>query len=328
MIDVSTEWSRAMGLQVPIVNAPMGGVAGGALAAAVSLAGGLGMVGIGSAGTPEMLDTELRHLSELDRPFGIGLVHWVVARDPGLLEAALAARPALLAVSFGDNLSGDNLFADRASWVAQAHDAGVVAAVQVGDLRAAHNAVDAGADVVIARGAEAGGHGEPRVGTLPLLAAILDDLDVPVLAAGGVSNGRALAAVLAAGAAGAWIGTAFAACTEASTSRQARRRLLEASDIDTVVTRVFDVAQDYPWPVELPERVLRNDFAYQWSGRETELATDEQARAALAGAIAAHDHRRAPINAGHGVGVLTDVRPAADVINRLCSDARRLLDRW
>jgi nitronate monooxygenase len=323
MIDVSTEWSRAMGLLVPIVNAPMGGVAGGALAAAVSRAGGLGMVGIGSAGTPEVLTAELRHLSEHGRPFGIGLVDWVVARDPSLLATALAARPALLAVSFGDNIFGGS-----ASWVVQAHDAGVVTAAQVGDLRAAQRAVEAGVDVVIARGAEAGGHGEPRVGTLPLLAAILDDLPVPVLAAGGVSNGRALAAVLAAGASGAWIGTAFAACSEASTPHQARRRLLEASDTDTVVTRVFDVAQGYPWPVELPERVLRNDFADQWAGREGELAADDRARAALARAIDAHDHRLAPVNAGQGVGLLTVVRPAADVIDRLCSEARRLLDRW
>ncbi|MET0897878.1 MAG: nitronate monooxygenase [Mycobacterium sp.] len=312
-----------MGLQAPIVNAPMGGVAGGALAAAVSLAGGLGMVGIGSAGTPEMLDAELRHLSALGRPFGIGLVDWVVARNPSLLTAALAARPALLAVSFGDNL-----FRDRASWVASAHDAGVVTAAQVGDLQAAHRAVEAGVDVVIARGAEAGGHGEPRVGTLPLLAAILDDLAVPVLAAGGVSNGRALAAALAAGASGGWMGTAFAACTEALTPDQARRQLLQARDTDTVVTRVFDVAQDYPWPSELPERVLRNDFADRWAGREDELAADGEARAALAEAIATHRHQLAPVNAGQGVGLLTDVRPAAAVINQLCSDARRLLDRW
>ena len=233
MTTLSTEWSRAMGLDAPIVNAPMGGVAGGALAAAVSRAGGLGMVGIGSAGCALVLDEQLGHLRELDRPFGIGLVDWVIASEPQLLTAAIAANPALLSVSFGEDFS----------WVRRAHDAGIAAATQVGDLRAAARAVEAGCDVVIARGAEAGGHGEPTVGTLPLLAAILDHLSVPVLAAGGVSSGRALAAVLAAGASGAWLGTAFCACTETLLSDKARRALLAAQDTDTVSTRVFDIAR-------------------------------------------------------------------------------------
>ena len=183
---LSTEWSRAMGLGAPIVNAPMGGVAGGGLAAAVSRAGGLGMVGIGSTGSVALLDKQLRNLSELGRPFGIGLVDWVVANEPQLLEAAIAAKPALLSVSFGDNWS----------WVQRAQGAGLVAATQVGDLHGAQCAAEAGVDVVIARGAEAGGHGEPSVGTLPLLAAVLDQISVPVLAAGGISSGRGLAAAV------------------------------------------------------------------------------------------------------------------------------------
>jgi len=114
---LSTEWSRAMGLAAPIVNAPMGGVAGGALAAAVSRAGALGMVGIGSAGCALVLDEQLGHLRELGRPFGIGLVAWVIASEPQLLTAAIAAKPALLSVSFGEDFS----------WVRRAHDAGIAA---------------------------------------------------------------------------------------------------------------------------------------------------------------------------------------------------------
>ena len=204
----------------------------------------------------------------------------------------------------------------------------LTAATQVGNLRAAARAVEAGCDVVIARGAEAGGHGEPTVGTLPLLAAILDHLSVPVLAAGGVSSGRALAAVLAAGASGAWLGTAFCACIETLSSDNARRALLAAQDTDTMITRVFDVALGYRWPAQCPERVLRNGFADRWVGREEELITDRDAREALAAAIAADDHRLAPINAGQGVEMLTATRPVADVIDQFCADARRLLDRW
>lgn len=312
---LSTAWSRAAGLRVPIVNAPMGGTAGGVLAAAVSRAGGLGMVGMGSAATPARLRDELTHVSDLQRPFGIGLVGWVAAAQPELLDVALAARPALLSVSFGDEWS----------WVGRAHDAGVLVAVQVSHAAAAVRAVDAGVDVVVARGAEGGGHGEPRIGTLPLLAEVLDAVTVPVLAAGGVGSGRALAAVLAAGASGAWVGTALSVCTEAGTSAAAREALLEASADDTVTTRVFDVAAGYPWPATLPERVLRNEFVDRYDGAES---LGDDAAAALAAAVAADDYRFAPVNAGQGVGHLRDVRSAAEVIDMLCTDAANLLRRF
>lgn len=313
---LSTPWSTAMGLSAPIVNAPMGGAAGGGLASAVSRAGGLGMIGMGSSATAAELTTELAELGGLDRPFGIGLVHWVMAADPELFDVALAARPALLCVSFGTDWS----------WVGRARDAGVTVATQVADVAAARRAVAEGVDVVVARGAEGGGHGEPRVGTLPLLAEVLDLVEVPVLAAGGIASARGLAAVLAAGASAAWVGTAFAACPEALTAPGAREQLLAATSDSTITTRVFDVAQHFPWPATLPERVLSNDFALQWHGREEEL--DEDARATLSRAVDAADHRIAPVNAGAGVGMVRDARPAADVIAQLCAGAETLLRRW
>jgi nitronate monooxygenase len=278
-----------MGLDVPIVNAPMGGAAGGRLAAAVSRAGGLGMVGMGSAGTAEQLSGELAALGELDRPFGIGLVQWVAAARPDLLERALSARPALLCVSFGEDWA----------WVRRAHDAGAVAATQVGTVAAAHRAIDAGVDVLVARGAEGGGHGEPRLGTLPLLTEVLDRVEVPVLAAGGVASARGLAAVLAAGASAAWLGTVFAACPEATTGAAARAAMLAAAGDQTALTRTFDIDSGYPWPEHLPERVLTDG-----AGTPT------------------------PVNAGQGVGMVTSAEPAADLIWRLCADAEGLLRRW
>lgn len=142
---LSTAWSRQLGLGIPIVNAPMGGVAGGRLAAAVTAAGGLGTIGMGSSGTVGALHSELALLGDV-RPFGVGVVDWVVRRDPALLDAALAARPALLSVSFGHDLS----------WVRRAHDAGILAAVQVADSEEARRAEIAGVDVIVARGAEGG----------------------------------------------------------------------------------------------------------------------------------------------------------------------------
>lgn len=286
---LTTPWSLATGLRVPVVNAPMGGAAGGALAAAVSRAGGLGMIGMGSSATPEELSAELHEMADLGLPFGIGLVHWVTAAQPRLLEVALAARPHLLSVSFGD---------DRA-WVSSAHAAGVRVATQVGTVDAALRAVDAGVDVLVARGAEGGGHGEPRMGTLPLLAEVLDRVDVPVLAAGGIASARGLAAVLAAGASGAWLGTVFSTCAEASTPPQARAALLAADGDATVVTDEFDRAHGYPWPPEVPERVLRGA-----------------------------DGRPVPVNAGQGVGMVTTAPSAATLVERLCAGAEALLRGW
>ena len=313
---LSTDWSRSLGLDVPIVNAPMGGAAGGALAAAVSDAGGLGMIGMGSSATAEKLAAELPHVANLKRPFGIGLVDWVAAGQPDLLDTALAARPALLCVSFGD----------RWEWVSRAHQAGALAATQVPDLRTAQRAVDAGVDVVVARGNEGGGHGQPLIGTLPLLTELLDHLTVPVLAAGGISSGRGLAAVLAAGASAAWLGTAFTACPESLLSDATRNQLLAANGTDTVTTRVFDIALGYAWPPSLPERVLRNDFSDRWGGHEESL--DADAAAEVAQAIAAEDFTRSPINAGQGVGALSAVRTAAGVIGLLSGEAAELLSRW
>src|SRR4029077_4120582 len=143
---LSTPWSRQMDLRVPIVNAPMGGVAGGRLAAAVTAAGGLGMLGMGSDATRASLAAELQQVSGR---FGIGLVDWVMRNEAGLLDDALAARPVLLSVSFGNDWS----------WVAKAHNAGIPTATQVYDAAGARQAADAGVDILVARGAEGGGHG-------------------------------------------------------------------------------------------------------------------------------------------------------------------------
>lgn len=288
VMPLDTAWSTRMGLAIPIVNAPMGGAAGGRLAAAVTAAGGLGMIGMGSAATADGLAAELEVLGAV-RPFGIGLVHWVMRASPALLDTALAAAPTALSVSFGDEWS----------WVARAHEVGALAITQVADVAAARRAEDAGVDVLVARGAEGGGHGEPRVGTLPLLAEVLDAVSVPVLAAGGVATGRALAAVLAAGASGAWPGTVLTTCPEALTAPGDRDLLLAAASTETVNTSEFDVAAGYSWPQWQPERVL----------------VDAEG-AAL------------PVNAGQGVGSVQRARPVAEVLDGMCAQAAALLGRW
>lgn len=310
---LSTPWSKNFGLRVPIVNAPMGGVAGGRLAAAVTAAGGLGMVGMGSVATRKLLAEQLEHVKGR---FGIGMVDWVMRNEAGLLEDALAARPVLLSVSFGTEWS----------WVAKAHDAGIPTVTQVYDSDGARQAVDAGVDILVARGSEGGGHGEDKLGLLPLLDAVLDAVSVPVLAGGGVASARSLAAVLAAGASGAWVGTRLSACPEALTGATGRRALVTATETDTAVTRVFDVAKGLPWPARFPSRVLANDFVEHWTGHEETL--DAGACDELAAAIAAGDCRIAPVDAGQGVGMIRDDASVADVIDEMCTGAERLLSRW
>jgi nitronate monooxygenase len=162
------------------------------------------MIGVGSAGSTKMLETEVRHPREAGVGFGIGLIDWAVQRDPALLEAAIRARPMLVAVSFGDDWS----------WAEAVRAVGIVATTQIYDVDQTRRAVGAGIQVLVARGAEGGGHGQPTIGTLALLESVLEAVDVPVLAAGGIATGRGVAAVLAAGASGVWLGTAFAACRE------------------------------------------------------------------------------------------------------------------
>ena len=291
-------------LSVPVVSAPMAGVSGGGLAAAVSAAGGLGMVGIGYD-EPGFVTAEAEVARASGRAFGIGLIAWVADGNRALVEAAIEARPALLSLSFGS-------YVDH---VDAAKQAGIVVATQAGTVDDARRAVDAGIDVVIARGSEGGGHGRAAVATLPLLQGVLDAVDVPVLAAGGIAGPRGLAAVLAAGAAGALVGTAFLACTEGRNSAAARAAIVNAAETDTIYTTVLDVGRGIPWPPEFGGRALRNAFADRWHGREEELRrdgarTDEPA-----------------VWAGEAVGLVREERPAAAVVAELAG-AEDLLRRF
>ncbi|WP_405181484.1 nitronate monooxygenase [Nocardia sp. NBC_01377] len=311
----STPWSKAWGLRVAVVNAPMGGVAGGRLAAAVTAAGGLGLIGMGSAGSVAALRRELPFTAALGGKFGIGLVGWVLEAEPELLDVAIEAGPALITVGF----------ADDCAWVDRVASTGIRTAAQVYNTDDARRAEDAGIDVVVARGSEGGGHGAPEMTTLPLLDTVLKAVSVPVLAAGGIGSPASLAAVLAAGASGAWLGTRLAACSESLLHDTGRRAMIAADGSDTVLTSVFDIAMELPWPTRFPARVLRNEFTDRWAGDEDALRTDGDARGSVRAAAESVDLRIAPIDAGQGVGMITSVESARDVVTEMCSGAAKLL---
>ncbi len=296
--------TEKFGLSVPVVGAPMANVSGGKLTGAISAAGGLGMLGAGSAVSADWIRREATVAASSGKPYGIGLMAWSIKDRPEHLDAVLELKPALVSVSFGD----------YAPYVGILQDAGIVVTTQAGTVADAREAIEAGVDVIVARGSEAGGHGRNAVATLPLLQAILDLTDLPVLAGGGISGPRGLAAVLAAGAAGGWIGTAFLTGVEALTPEPIRQRVLEADETDTVYGTVFDAASRAGWPDEFGGRALRNAYFDKWEGREESLKTDDAAHADYLDAVRTADPTRTSIYAGQGVGALTTQPTAAEVV--------------
>lgn len=291
-------------LKVPVVCAPMAGVAGGRLAAAVCNAGGLGMIGVGDKTTPDWIVDECRFMRSTGRSFGIGLQAWALPLNSGQLEAAMASGASVVSLSYGA----------YETYVEGFRSSGMVVATAVGNVREALAAHEAGVDLIIARGAEGGGHGRNDIGTLALLQTVLDAVATPVIAAGGIGSSRGLAAVIAAGAVGAWVGTAFTATPESTTTPNARKRLVAAQDTATVYTTLFDVAAGARWPAEFGERALRNDFYGLWEGREPQLSKDPDALRAMADARLIDDVDVTCIDAGQGVGMLRSDRAASEVI--------------
>lgn len=307
--------TERFGTSVPLVGAPMAGVSGGLLAEAVSAAGGLGCIGVGAATDVSWVTEQAGIARSGESPFGIGLMAWALADRPELLDVTIEQRPSLVSVSFGDYRGALDRLREN----------GIAATTQVGTLDEALAAERAGAEFIVVRGSEGGGHGRGEVATLPLLQEVLDRVSVPVVAAGGVGTGRGLAAVLAAGAAGAWVGTAFIACEEALTPPAAVDRVLAAGSTDTVYGTVFDRASRSGWPDRYGGRALRNEFFDAWVGRETDVAVAGGVPERLRRAITEGDYETAPLYAGQSVGTLTSRRAAADVVADLAGGARERL---
>jgi nitronate monooxygenase len=313
---LTTSWH----LRYPIIGAPMAYVGRGRLAHAVSQAGGLGMIGIGSTESVDFLAREAAIARGTDQlRFGIGMHAWAIEKRPDLLEAAIEANPFLISLSFGS----------PAPYVEKLHQHGIVLATQVNTRADAMQAAGDGVDLIVVQGTEAGGHVTGQVSTLPLLQAVLDAVQVPVLVAGGIASPRGVAAALAAGAEGVWVGTALLASPECENAEQARARIVQAGETDTILTRAFDVAQGLAWPAQYPGRALRNRFTDQWHSQIDALPQANEARQQLAEAIASKNYDLAYIYAGEAVGLVTRQQSAADVIQHLGDGAERLLrDRF
>ena len=313
---LTTELTRRLGIDHPIVQAGMGDAAGRDLVAAVSNAGALGTMGtIGRS--PELAAAEVAAIrAATSRPFAVNLIGFDWAPIAGaVIDAVIDARPPIATISFGD--PGPAL--------RRCQDAGITTIVQVQDVEGLRAALDGGADFLIVQGNEAGGHTGWR-GTLNFVAQALDMAGaVPVLAAGGVGNGRGLAASLAMGCAGVVMGTRFKATPEYEGNSAEKEALVASDGSNTTYDFILDAAIGIDWPNGVTGRALRSAFTEEWHGRDEELRAKvaDYPRFGFAAELA---EKGQAINwAGESSGLIERVKPAADVVTDTVREAEDLL---
>jgi nitronate monooxygenase len=316
---ISTRLTERLGIRHPIISAPMAFAAGGALAAAVTHAGGLGLIG-GGYGDAEWVKREFAAAG--NARIGAGFITWSMAKDRALLTQALSHAPAAMMLSFGD----------PRPFAAEIVRAGSALICQVQSLAHAREAIEAGAAIIVAQGTEAGGHGAMRA-TMTLVPEIADLLareapETLLVAAGGIADGRGLAAALALGADGVLMGSRFWAATEALTHPRHQGAALEADGDGTIRQRATDIARGFDWPRPFTARVLNNRFVQDWEHRPDEhRAAAPALRAAYQAGVAAGDPDQVGVWVGEATGLIHDIVPAAAIIERTVSEAEAIIGR-
>ena len=250
---------------------------------------------------------------------GCGFITWRLAERPDSLDLALAHSPAAIMLSFGD----------AAPFIPRIKEAGIPVICQVQTVAMAHEVLRLGADIIVAQGAEAGGHGSSR-GTLPLVPAVVDAVkasgrDALVVAAGGIADRRGLAAALMLGADGGLIGTRFHVAEQLLASAATKAKIVRAGGDDTVRTHVFDIGREADWPHEFTGRGLANRFTQNWHGREAALAADALKKARYKQALVAEDFDTAVVWASEGIDLIRDVEPAGTTVARIVAEAEAAL---
>ncbi|QTL04035.1 nitronate monooxygenase [Aquabacter sp. L1I39] len=306
---LQTPLIQSLDLTVPIILAPMAGIAGGALAVAVSGAGGLGLIG-GGYGDRGWIEREFE-IAGGER-IGIGFITWALARQPELLSLALERGPRAVLLSFGD-------LRPFAPSIARA---GIPLIAQVQTVEDARIAVGEGATIIVAQGTEAGGHSGERA-TMALVPAVVDAVaPVPVIAAGGIADGRGLAAALMLGAAGVLCGTVFYAAAESLAHQNAKKRVVEASGDHTVKGSVFDVVRGYDWPTPWAIRTLRNAFYDRWSRDLDDVRrTPGPHRKSYSDAQDRGNVEVAAVIVGEAVDLVRTIEPASALVERVLTEA-------
>ena len=366
-----------LGIRHPILLAGMGRASTPELAAAVSNAGGLGVLGAASCGPNQLREWIRRTRALTDRPFGVDTLlpasvrrggsnaggpsaeetlpqHLRFAREFLAREGLEEPDQATLDLHLGrhpDDWDGPRpltreffeaqmevvveervpVYAaglgNPAPWLDRLRANGTKVMAVVGTTRHARQVVDAGVDIIVAQGHDGGGHNSP-IGTMALIPQVVDAASgrVPVVGAGGIGDGRGVAAALMLGAEGAWIGTRFVASYEGSIADWVKEQVVAAQTDDTVLTHAYDLAMSAPFPAGIGDRVLRNDFTTRWHEHDDEVVADrERLREQVLAAIDAADARIAPARAGSSAGLIHGLEPAGKIVARIVVDAERIL---
>jgi len=331
-----TRLCELLDIELPIVNAPMGPeIASLELAAAVSNAGGLGMISFGGYPPPGLKERIKKLRSLTSRPFGVNVIlqgpHMPLP-DAAFVDVCIEERVPVLSFFWGD----------PTPYIEKAHKAGIKVCDQVGSVAAAKRAQQAGADFIIAQGVEAGGHLAGTVSTMVLVPRVVDSVaPTPVVAAGGIADGRGLAAALALGADAAVLGTRLLATTESNAHEIYKRKILAASEEDTVYTTLFGNG----WP-NAAHRTLRTPFVEKWledEKRGSEQRPDEPLIGEVTlggmrmpvprfGAIPPAQDTTGEIEsmgllAGQCVGLLNEIKPTAEIVREIVEQAERILSQ-
>jgi len=310
---ISTRLTQLLRIKHPILLAPMDIVSDGRLAAAVTRAGGFGMIG-GGYGDEAWLAREMDAAG--DARVGVGFITWSMAKRPRLLDMVLERRPPAVMLSFGD----------VRPHAQKIKGAGALLICQVQTLEQTKDAVANGADILVAQGAEGGGHGISR-STFPFVPAVVDAApDIPVAAAGGIADGRGLAAALMLGADGVLVGTRFYASQEAAGFAAAKQRIVASTGDQTIRSILFDIARRNVWSAPYTARVLRNEFSEKWRGREAELLQHQNEEAIrYSEAREKGQFDIAAVIAGEAVDLIADIPPAGEIVDRMVNEATTLL---
>ena len=314
---IKTALTDLLGIKHPILNAPMASSATAQLAGAVSASGGFGMLGMGSTvPDPEWLALEIKRVREItNNPFGVGFITSVAGIEK-MVEVAIEAKVDLIGHSFSD----------PSPFMSDAKKAGIKVVAQVQTVEQAAHARDAGVDLVVAQGTDGGGH-TGYIGTISIVPAVVDACPgIPVIAAGGIVDGRGMAAALALGASGVWIGSRFVASKEWAGAEWSKEALMSAGTDDTVITRSYDLAMDAPFPSDIGHRVLSNAFTDRWHENYQELLDNkEDIKTDLALATQNADLNIAPVSAGSGSGPIKSIEKVSDIMQTLMSDTEAIL---
>lgn len=306
---IKTALTELLGIEHPVISAPMARVAGGRLAAAVSEAGGFGLIGGGYCDS-EWIRNEL--VAAGNSRIGTGFITWRLEEFPGALDLVLSRNPAAVMLSFGD----------ERPYAGKIKDAGALLIAQVQSLTQAKRAADAGADIIVAQGGEAGGHAAVR-GTFSLVPEVVDALPgIPVVAAGGLGDGRSLAAALSLGASGVLLGTRFVATRESLAPEAAKAAVAAESGDVTVKGKAFDLARGFDWPEPYALRTFRNDFSELWGNAERLPA---EAIESFEAAVAQGDMSISPVVAGEAAGIVSDIPAARDLVPRIVAEAEKAI---